>query len=744
MHGGSSMIISKHYMSDVKHSVGIHPRSARRNSPLRAISYDTGLSLVDTDTNHEFNIKHRDNTVIASAGIAAPFDCKYTDTSVSLPARMQSVWTDMLHSNKSASERVRCSFQIALPIGISRKENAILSKRIAEEYAKATGCVVTYGFHDKPNNPHMHVSITERRLEPDGTFCNKKSVTVYVDDNGNIINGKTTIDTNGKTVIDYTDNNGNDIRCPLTVDGKEPQYVIKRSIVCSNQIKSNGRLQWASVIVDGQRIYKDKDGNLLHPDASGKISFKDKDGNDIRMPLVPPGANPTYETITHKVCINQKKDKSNRLQWKRKSRGGIIDKDDLVQMHSIYDYEVNKTLEKYNVRIQRRDKEIVKRMQELGFTTPVHLGPAGSTEDKRYNEFYYTIESIVKKQVEKERYYENLPAVAKKLSIEADTAEDKFVQSLELEKEYASSVQEEQQYAIDLKKSVLERASKSLTEQINNADLNVSSNKSPAEKIYWTTLSKQSAKLKKWIDDNIASASVDLFASARNSWNKLLSDSKAAFVLQRYGNDVSDLYKKFVTRHKTDGAQRAVTTGLALASVISGNAAANIRKTDVNILDALNMHQFSTHVLTKTELDLISIACTLPDRMEQIVNDTQHRYSNAHKYYNPDRPAMERNACIQRITNNYKTERKHLIDELVDNQISAHPSFHKENIIQVFTSNQDTDLIKNAESLNIRTDAFQQAKNDYDLIKKPSAASDGHGTEQTNSRSNDIETHRKR
>ena len=82
------MIISKHYMSDIKHSVGIHPRSSRRNSPLRAISYDTGLALVDTDTNHEFNIKHRDNTVIASAGIAAPFDCKYTDASVPLPARM--------------------------------------------------------------------------------------------------------------------------------------------------------------------------------------------------------------------------------------------------------------------------------------------------------------------------------------------------------------------------------------------------------------------------------------------------------------------------------------------------------------------------------------------------------------------------------------------------------------------------------------------------------------------------------
>ena len=730
------MIISNHYMTDVKHSAGIHPRSGYRHSPLREISYDTGLALVDTDTKHEFNIEHTDNTVIASAGIAAPFDCKYTDTSVPLPIRMQSVWMDMLHSNKSAAERVRCSFQIQLPKGISRKENAILCKRIAEEYAKATGCVITYGFHDKPNNPHMHVSITERRLEPDGTFCNKKSVTVYVDNNGNVINGKTTIDTNGKLVTDYTDENGNDIRCPLTIDGKEPQYEIKSSIVCSNQIKSNGRLQWASVIVDGQRIYKDKDGNLLHPDASGKISFKDKDGNDIRMPLVPPGANPIYEIQSRRICINQKKDKSNRLQWKRKSRGGIIDKDDLIHLHAIYDEQVNKTLEKYNIRIQRRDKEIVKRMQELGFTAPVHLGPAGNTEDKRYNEFYYTIENIVKKQLEKERYFENLPAVAKKLEIEADTAEDEFVQSLELEKEYAVSVRTEQQYAIDLKKSVLKRASKSLNIQINNADLNVSSNKSPAEKIYWTTLSKQSAKLKKWIDDNIASASVDLFASARNSWNKLLSDSKAAFVLQRYGNDVSDLYKKFVTRHKTDGAQRAVTTGLALASVITGNAAANIRKTNVDILDALNMHQFSTSILNKNELDLISIACTIPDRLEQIVNNTQPRYSNAHKYYDPDRPNKERNACIKRITDTYNTARNELIKELVNNQMSAHPAFHQDNIMKIFNDYADADLIKNADAVKIQTETFKKAKKEYDLLQKPVPAPGGHGTEQTNSRGN--------
>lgn len=118
--------------------------------------------------------------------------------------------------------------------------------------------------------------------------------------------------------------------------------------------------------------YINKDGNLIYD----KI-YKDEKGNDIRKPCTVDNKDPIY-AINPKTgleyCVNQRKDKNGRLQWKDKDINAL-GKSDLKWMHDEIDRIQNMVLEKHNIndQVKRNDSRTTEELKKAGIKAQ-HIG----------------------------------------------------------------------------------------------------------------------------------------------------------------------------------------------------------------------------------------------------------------------------------------------------------------------------------------------------------------------------------
>lgn len=118
--------------------------------------------------------------------------------------------------------------------------------------------------------------------------------------------------------------------------------------------------------------YIDRKGNLIYD----KI-YKDEKGNDIRKPCTVDNKDPIY-AINPKTgleyCVNQRKDKNGRLQWKDKDINAL-GKSDLKWMHDEIDRIQNMVLAKHNIndQVKRNDSRTTEELKKAGIKAQ-HIG----------------------------------------------------------------------------------------------------------------------------------------------------------------------------------------------------------------------------------------------------------------------------------------------------------------------------------------------------------------------------------
>ena len=169
-----------HYISKPTH-VKCLSANGKRLSPVRSLSYDSGLVLQDRDTGNSIYRPHKitDGTQILYTDIFHYQKSKYTDTSIPVEERLSNLANDLYASNRQKGERILANFKFALPIYFDDEQLKELTSIIGKEFSQTFKRPIVMSIHKKIKNGrknfHAHASIPERELGANDKWKSKRS-----------------------------------------------------------------------------------------------------------------------------------------------------------------------------------------------------------------------------------------------------------------------------------------------------------------------------------------------------------------------------------------------------------------------------------------------------------------------------------------------------------------------------------------------------------------------------------------
>ena len=101
------------------------------------------------------------------------------------------LWNDVERIEKAKNAQLAREVEFSLPRELSREQNIALARAFVQEQFVAKGMCADVCFHDTGNgNPHVHVMLTMRPIEPDGTWGSKQKKEYILDEQGERIYDK--------------------------------------------------------------------------------------------------------------------------------------------------------------------------------------------------------------------------------------------------------------------------------------------------------------------------------------------------------------------------------------------------------------------------------------------------------------------------------------------------------------------------------------------------------------------------
>ena len=110
-------------------------------------------------------------------------------------ADRETLWNEVEHVEKHPKAQLAYSFDFALQNELSMDENIRIAKEFIMENFVSRGMICDMAVHQPgkdPNdipNPHVHVLVPMRPLNPDGTWGDKQHREYILDENGNRVKG---------------------------------------------------------------------------------------------------------------------------------------------------------------------------------------------------------------------------------------------------------------------------------------------------------------------------------------------------------------------------------------------------------------------------------------------------------------------------------------------------------------------------------------------------------------------------
>ena len=223
-------------MSIYHFSVNIQSK-AIGSSPLATLAYQCRTSVYDAVNRKTFSYKGAD---FVYSGVCLPKNApeKYRDPIT--------LWTDVLLNESQTNAQLCRRFNCSLPNELSDDDNKKIIENFAE-YMSEQGMCVTYAYHNKSGNKHVHFQTTCRGLDDKGNWETIKTKKDYrLDSKGNRI--PVLLDDNGKKIPlkDILDSNGvvrTDLDLSKQKKGTRNALIWERVTVSS---KSGKSLEWDS------------------------------------------------------------------------------------------------------------------------------------------------------------------------------------------------------------------------------------------------------------------------------------------------------------------------------------------------------------------------------------------------------------------------------------------------------------------------------------------------------------------
>lgn len=185
-------------MSIYHFSVNIQSRTLG-SSPLATFAYQFRTKVYDPFIKKTFNYHGND---MAFSGVKLPANApdKFNDPFI--------LWSDVLKNETQHDAQLCRRFNCSLPNELSDEENKIIINKFVSFLAEQGMCV-TYAYHNKKNNKHLHIQATCRGLDSNGNWEQIKTkkdyrldakgnrIPVILDDNGKKLPIEKVLDENG-------------------------------------------------------------------------------------------------------------------------------------------------------------------------------------------------------------------------------------------------------------------------------------------------------------------------------------------------------------------------------------------------------------------------------------------------------------------------------------------------------------------------------------------------------------------
>ena len=157
--------------------------SSRRGDAVKAAAYISGTRMTNERNGQVADFRNKD-VVYAAPEILLP------DAVAAKHPEWKSreyFWNEVERRENRRDSQLYRSFDIALPIELSRNQQLQLAYQMAD-YFRLLGMAVDYGVHDEgKGNPHVHILTAMRPFTRDGEWASKDRTVLALDGNGNRI-----------------------------------------------------------------------------------------------------------------------------------------------------------------------------------------------------------------------------------------------------------------------------------------------------------------------------------------------------------------------------------------------------------------------------------------------------------------------------------------------------------------------------------------------------------------------------
>ncbi|GHV10560.1 hypothetical protein FACS1894219_00220 [Clostridia bacterium] len=153
-------------------------------SAVAAAAYRSGDKLTNEYDGMQFSYSDKKRIVHTEILLPEYAPREYLDRST--------LWNAVEKIEKAANAQLARDIEVSLPAELSREQNINLIREYVQSTYVDKGMIADVCVHDRNDgNPHAHVMLTMRPIEPDGTWGTKQRKEYILDDNGAKIYDKT-------------------------------------------------------------------------------------------------------------------------------------------------------------------------------------------------------------------------------------------------------------------------------------------------------------------------------------------------------------------------------------------------------------------------------------------------------------------------------------------------------------------------------------------------------------------------
>ena len=164
-------------------SIKIGSRS-KGQSAISASTYRAGARLIDKETGLTSDYTRKHGVCFCEISLCANAPQEYMNR--------ETLWNEVHKIEKSKNAQLWREIEVALPKELSRQEK-IETVREFVKHLTDKGMCADWALHDKGDgNPHAHIMLTTRSIEPDGKWAVKSHKVYDLDENGEKIFQKIT------------------------------------------------------------------------------------------------------------------------------------------------------------------------------------------------------------------------------------------------------------------------------------------------------------------------------------------------------------------------------------------------------------------------------------------------------------------------------------------------------------------------------------------------------------------------